>query len=173
MSRADSILVTTRIESKIFVVRGHRIMLDNDLAVLYGVTTAALNQAVTRNCDRFPEDFAFRLTPDESEALKSQIVISKKGRGGRRRSTPRVFTEQGVAMLSSVLRSKRAVLVNVAIMRTFVRLRETLGQHRQFLRRLEQLEQKMGTHDQRIREIFETLHQLVEEPSQPSRRIGY
>ena len=100
MSRAESILVTTRIESKIFVVRGHRIMLDQDLAVLYGVTTAALNQAVARNIDRFPEDFAFRLTADETVGLKSQFVISNKGRGGRRRSTPRVFTEQGVAMFS-------------------------------------------------------------------------
>lgn len=173
MARTDSLLITTRIESKIFVVRGHRIILDQNLAVLYGVTTAALNQAVARNADRFPEDFAFRLTVSEAAALKSQIVISKGGRGGRRRSTPRAFTEQGVAMLSSVLKSKRAVLVNVAIMRTFVRLREILGRHRQLLRRLEQLEQKMGTHDQSIREIFEALQQLVTEPPRPPRRIGY
>src|SRR5260221_2134996 len=110
------------IERRILMARGHKVLLDSDLAELYGVTTAALNQAVKRNADRFPADFMFQLAPNEN-ALISQTVISKS-RGGRRRSRPYAFTEQGVAMLSSVLRSDRAVQVNVEIMRTFVRLRE-------------------------------------------------
>src|SRR5687767_8316194 len=109
-----------RIEQKIYLIRGHKVMLDSDLALLYGVPTKRLNEQVTRNRDRFPEDFMFRLTADEAESLRSQIATSNEGRGGRR-YLPQVFTEQGVAMLSSVLRSDHAVQVNIAIMRAFVK----------------------------------------------------
>ena len=118
-----------RVENRILSIRGYRVMLDADLAVLYGVTTGALNQAVKRNAERFPGDFMFRLTAEEGANLKSQIVISN-GWGGRRRSLPLAFTEQGVAMLSGVLNSSRAIQVNVAIMRAFVRMREAMSSDR-------------------------------------------
>ena len=118
--------VVAQIEARIHVIRGERVMLDADLAVLYGVSTAALNQAVDRNAGRFPGDFCFRITAAERAALKSQSVISIRGRGGRR-SQPRAFTEHGVAMLSGVLSSARAVTVNILIMRTFVQLRRTMS----------------------------------------------
>ena len=125
-------------------------MLDVDLAELYGVTTKRLNEAVRRNTARFPNDFMFQLAPVEVESLRSQFATSN-GRGGRR-YLPYAFTEQGVAMLSSVLNSKRSILVNVAIMRAFVRLRETLGAHKEFARTLEDLERKYAAHDRRSRE---------------------
>ena len=134
-----NILPSERIERSILLIRGHKVMLDADLAELYGVETRALLQAVSRNQKRFPEDFMFQMSKDEYELLRSQIVISKKGRGGRR-YLPYVFTEQGVAMLSSVLRSERAVQVNIEIMRAFVRLRELVATHKDLARKLETLE---------------------------------
>lgn len=130
------------VEARIHVIRGVRVMFDADLALLYGVTTSALNQAVDRNRARFPDDFAFRITTTEHETLKSQIVISNRGSGGRRRSLPRAFTEEGVAMLSSVLHSARAVAVNVLIMRAFVRVRRTQGEYAELRQRLEELEKR-------------------------------
>src|SRR5437870_5079988 len=126
-----------QVERSILLIRGHKVMLDSDLAALYGVETFNLNKAVRRNMDRFPEDFMFQLTKEEAERLRFQIGISKPGRGGRR-YVPYVFTEQGVAMLSSVLRSKRAVHVNIAIMRAFVRLRQILATHKELARKLEE-----------------------------------
>jgi hypothetical protein len=127
-----NILPRERIERSILLIRGHKVLLDADLAELYGVETRALLQAVSRNQKRFPKDFMFQMSKEEYELLRSQIVISKKGRGGRR-YLPYVFTEQGVAMLSSVLRSERAVQVNIEIMRAFVRLRELVATHKTWL----------------------------------------
>ena len=138
--KSTDLVPAERIASRIYLVRGETVMLDADLADLYGVTTAALNQQVKRNQERFPKDFAFQLSRDEFDSLMSQIVISNAGRGGRRKP-PWAFTEQGVAMLSSVLRSKRAAQVNVAIMRTFVKLRRMLATN-------EALARKVARHDQ-------------------------
>jgi hypothetical protein len=145
-------------------------MLDSDLAKLYGVTTFNLNKAVTRNMDRFPQDFMFQLTADEARVLTFQFGMSKsKGRGGRR-YLPYVFTEQGVAMLSSVLRSKRAVRVNVEIMRTFVRLRQMLSSHAELARKLETLEKK---YDAQFKVVFDAIRRLMTQPEPKKRKIGF
>jgi len=138
------------IENKIFLIRGKKVMLDRDLAVLYGVKTQALNQAVKRNLRRFPEDFMFRLTHTEATNWISQFVMSKKQRMGIRRQ-PYVFTEQGVAMLSSVLKSERAIDVNIQIMRTFTKLREMLSSNHLLRKKLEELEKKYDSHFKVIR----------------------
>jgi len=148
-------------------------MLDADLAMLYGVTTFNLNKAVKRNLDRFPEDFMFQLNFHEVRGLIFQFGISKtRGRGGRRH-LPYAFTEQGVAMLSSVLKSKRAVLVNVAIMRAFVRLRQVLSTNKELAHKLAELERKLGEHDDSIRSLFDAIRQLMTPPELPRRRIGF
>ncbi|NOT96622.1 MAG: ORF6N domain-containing protein [Nitrospira sp.] len=166
----SAVIPCERIERTILVIRGHRVMLDADLAKLYGVTTFNLNKAVKRNSDRFPEDFMFRLSAQESAALTFQIGISKStGRGGRRYA-PYAFTEQGVAMLSSVLRSKRAIHVNIAIMRAFVQLREMIGSNKALARRLTDLEKK---YDGQFRIVFEAIRELMAEPEPKSRRIGF
>ncbi len=162
-----------RIQNAIFLLRAERVMLDSDLAVLYGVTTGALNRAVVRNSGRFPADFMFRLTAREAEDLKCQIGISSSRHGGRR-SAPFAFTEQGVAMLSSVLRSERAVQVNIAIMRAFVQLRQTLASHKELARKLEELERKIESHDHAIHSLFEALRQLMAPPRPVQRpEIGF
>jgi hypothetical protein len=159
-----------RIEQTILLIRGHRVMRDADLAKLYGVTTFNLNKAVKRNADRFPEDFMFRLSTQEAAALTFQIGITKpRGRGGRRYA-PYVFTEQGIAMLSSVLRSKRAIQVNIAIMRAFVQLREMIASNKGLARRLNELEKK---YDGQFRVVFEAIRELMAEPAPKSRRIGF
>lgn len=160
---------TITIEQRIYLARGHRVMLDADLAQLYGVRTKELNKAVKRNPGRFPKDFAFQLTPDAAESLRFQIGTSKKGRGGRR-YLPYAFTEQGVAMLSSVLHSERAVLVNVTIMRAFVRLRQMLGANRELAQRLNELEKK---YDAQFRVVFDAIRGLMDPPAPPLRRIGF
>jgi len=144
-------------------------MLDFVLAELYGVETKAFNQAVRRNINRFPEDFMFQLTEAESKSLRSQIVTSKPGRGGRRYN-PRAFTEQGVAMLSSVLRSLRAVQVNIAIMRAFVKLRQMLASHRDLARRLDEMERK---YDAQFKVVFDAIRGLMKPDQKPRRRIGF
>ena len=146
-------------------------MLDADLADLYGVPTKRLNETVRRNVARFPEDFMFQLTAGETDALRSQSATSN-GRGGRR-YLPYAFTEQGVAMLSSVLNSEQAILVNVAIMRAFVRLRETFGAHKELARKLEELERKCTIHDVQIKAVFDAIRALMEPPKTPRRRIGF
>ena len=162
------------IESRIFLIRGEKVLLDMDLAVLYEVETRVLNQAVRRNQERFPRDIMFRLTRTEDEALRSQIVMSKAdGRGGRRHLAY-AFTEQGVALLSSVLRSKRAIEVNIAVMRTFVRLRQLLASHEDLARQLEELRWQQAEQGQQIQAVFETIQKLIEAPAeQPKRRIGF
>jgi ORF6N domain len=153
------------IAEKIYLIRDEKVMLDSDLADLYMVTTGALNQAVRRNKDRFPQDFAFQLTEEEWKSLISQTVTSNTGRGGRRK-LPWVFTEQGVAMLSSVLRSARAVQVNIAIMRTFVRLREMLATHKDIARKIDE-------HDRQIANLYAQVERLLRFPEPKKNPIGY
>jgi hypothetical protein len=145
-------------------------MLDADLASLYGVPTKVLNQAVARNRQRFPADFMFRLTVDEARALRSQFVTLKEGRGGHRKYLPYVFTEQGVAMLSSVLRSQRAIAVNIEIMRAFVQLRRLLDSNRELAAKLAALEKQ---YDAKFRIVFDAIRELMSVPARPARRIGY
>jgi hypothetical protein len=166
---ATSVIPAERIERAIRRMRGHRVMLDRDLAELYGVRAIALRQQVRRNQARFPEDFMFRLTQKETELLVSQKVIpSRRSLGG---SLPCAFTQEGVAMLSSVLRSERAVLVNIEIMRTFVRLREMLASNAELARRLDELEKK---YDAQFRVVFDAIRQLiVPPPPRPQHRIGF
>jgi phage regulator Rha-like protein len=159
-----------RIARAILILRGHRVMLDADLAALYEVETRALIQAVKRNIERFPADFMFQLDADETERLRSQTVILKAGRGQHRKYLPYAFTEQGVAMLSSVLRSPRAVQVNIEIMRAFVRLRQMLQADAQMAKKLAALEKK---YDTQFRVVFEAIRELMATPVKPERRIGF
>jgi hypothetical protein len=148
-------------------------MLDSHLAELYGVDTGTLNRAVKRNIERFPNDFVFQLAPQEVANLKCQFGISSSEHGGRRRSIPYVFTEQGVAMLSSVLRSKRAVQVNVAIMRAFVSLRRLLATNEALARKFAELERRLEGHDQAIKSLFDAIRELMSPPAKPGREIGF
>ncbi len=160
---ANALIPAERIHQCIYLIRGQKVLPDEDLAHLYGVQTRVLNQAVSRNADRFPEDFVFRLNADEFANLKSQIVTSS---WGGRRKPPRAFTEQGVAMLSSVLKSLRAISVNIAIMRTFVRLREILADNAALQRKIEQ-------HDEQIKQLFLILRQMLEPPKEPRAKFGF
>jgi len=172
------------IESKIYLIRGCKVMLDKELAKLYGVPTKRLNEQVRRNMRRFPHDFMFQLTRAEVESLRSQFAtlnepIDKKGvmdskRGKHQKYPPYVFTEQGVAMLSSILNSERAVQVNIIIMRTFVKLREILLTHKELAQKLTELENKIEKHDGEIQAIFEAIRQLMAPPPEkPKPRIGF
>lgn len=167
-SRSRAVVATERILSAIHRMRGQKVMLAADLAELYGVETRALVQAVKRNASRFPGDFMFQLTTVETATLTSQVVMSKT-RGGRR-SRPYAFTEQGVAMLSSVLRSPRAVEVNVEIMRAFVRVREMVAGRAELVRRLDALEER---YDQQFGAVFDAIRALVADEAKPRRRIGF
>jgi len=182
------------IERRIYLIRGQKVMIDFDLAELYGVPTKRLNQQVTRNKKRFPKDFMFRLTKKEAEALRSQFVISSPdltsqsatskfnlrsqfatsstGHGGRR-YLPYVFTEQGVAMLSSVLNSEQAIEVNIAIMRAFVRLRQMLETNEELNRKFAAVIRKLSTHDKYFRIVFDELKKLTEKPRSSGRQIGF
>jgi hypothetical protein len=172
-----SVVVVGYVEGRIHLIRGQNVILDADLAALYGVETKALNRAVRRNRERFPPDFMFQLTAAEYESLRCQIGASKTGgsarrvptRGGRR-YRPLAFTEQGVAMLSSVLRSRRAVQVNVTIMRAFVRLRMLLATHKGLLRKLDALERKC---DAQFGVVFDAIRRLMRPPVPPRRPIGF
>ena len=167
MEEKKSVIPIERIEKVILVLRGHKVILDRDLASLYGVTTANLNKAVSRNIDRFPNDFAFRLDKAEFENLKFHFGTSS---WGGTRKLPRAFTEQGVAMLSSVLKSKSAVLVNVAIMRAFVRLREIISSNKELAHKLEELEKK---YDAQFKIVFDAIRELMT-PTEPERpKIGF
>jgi hypothetical protein len=164
-----SIVPAERIQNSIFLIRGQKVMLSTDLAELYGVSEKVLNQAVKRNADRFPVDFMFPLTRQEVANLRSQIVTSSLTHGGRR-YLPYAFTEQGVAMLSSVLHSPRAVKVNIEIMRAFVHLRQLLGTHADLARKLEGLEKK---YDAQFKVVFEAIRELMTEPEPPRKQIGF
>ncbi len=167
------VIGTPTIEKRIFVIRERQVMLDENLADLYGVETKRLIEQVKRNHERFPEDFMFQLDSEEAAALRSQIATSKNaGRGGRRYA-PYVFTEQGVAMLSSVLRSKTAIAVNIEIMRAFVELRRVASSYAALEARLEQVERGMGEHDEQLERIFNALRQLIASPVQPKHPVGF
>ena len=157
------------IEKKILLIRGQKVMLDSDLADLYDVQTKALVQAVKRNIGRFPTDFMFQLTAEEAAILRSQIVTSSSGYGGRRYA-PYVFTEQGIAMLSSVLKSKQAIEVNIQIMRAFVKLREMIGTHKALARKLLEMEKK---YDGQFKVVFDALNHLMAEPEPKEKKIGF
>ena len=157
------------IEKRIYLIRRRKVMLDSDLAKLYEVPTHRLNEQVTRNSSRFPDDFMFRLTDDEVDSLRSQNAISKVSRGGRRYSH-RAFTEQGVAMLSSVLRSARAVQVNVAIMRAFVRLRRLMLDHEELARKITAVERK---YDAQFKVVFDAIRELMKPARSSRRRIDF
>ena len=161
------------IRGKIYLIRGQKVLLDNDLAGLYGVTTANLNKAVKRNIERFPDDFMLQLSSTEMSNLIFQSGISSSGHGGRR-TPPYAFTEQGVAMLSSVLNSERAVQVNIAIMRAFVQLRELATSNRVLAKRLDDLEKKYDKHDKQLLEVFNAIRQLMVPPETKKKRaIGF
>jgi len=172
MNRVAELIPIERIQNVIFLIRGEKVLLDSDLAELYGVETKALNRAVKRNSDRFPDDFMFQLTDEEVESLRCQIGTSNIGRGGRRYQ-PYAFTEQGVAMLSSVLRSQRAVQVNVAIMRAFVSLRRLLATNEDLSRKFAELERKLEGHDDAIKSLFDAIRELMLPPRKPKREIGF
>jgi hypothetical protein len=166
-------ITETLIESKIYSIRGHKVMLDNDLAEMYGVETKRLKEQVRRNIERFPEDFMFELAEEEFGNLRSQIATSSWG-GSRYR--PYAFTEHGVLMLSSVLRSEQAIQVNIQIMRVYSKLKELLSTHKDILMKLEQLERKTDKHDDQIEVIFDYIRKLVEQPEEPitrTERIGF
>lgn len=164
---ARSAIPVERIARAILLIRGHKVMLDQDLAYLYGVATKVLNQAVRRNKSRFPEDFMLQLTREEALSLRSQIVTLESR---QIRYLPYAFTEQGVAMLSSVLRSERAVRVNIEIMRAFVQLRQMLSSHADLARKLAALEKK---YDAQFKVVFDAIRELMTPPEPPKRRIGF
>jgi len=168
MAKASTRLIipVERIASRIYVIRGLKVMLDTDLAALYAVPTKVFNQAIRRNAARFPKDFMFQLSQTEAASLRSQIVTLEKGRGRYPKYAPLAFTEQGVAMLSSVLKSKRAVQVNIGIMRTFVKLREMLATN-------EELARMVAQHDRQIAVLFENLRQLLTLPAAKKNPIGF
>jgi hypothetical protein len=167
LTQGEFVVSAASIERSIFLLRGHRVILGGDLAVFYDVEPRVLSQAVKRNLDRFPEDFMFVLSSEEWQDLKSQNVISS---WGGIRSAPMAFTEQGVAMLSSVLRSERAVQVNIQIMRTFVQMRRVLTEHRELAAKLDALEQK---YDDQFRVVFDAIRQLMAPPMEKKRSIGF
>jgi ORF6N domain len=166
----SAVIDSNAIMSNILVIRGHRVLLDSDLAALYQVETKALTPAVRRNAERFPGDFMFQLAAEESGSLRSQFGALKTGRGKHRKYAPYVFTEQGVAMLSSVLNSERAVQVNIEIMRAFVRLRETVSTHKDLARKLSALESR---YDRQFKVVFDAIRGLMKEPEPKRRGIGF
>lgn len=162
------------IERRIFLIRGQRVMLDADLAELYQVPTKRLNEAIRRNRSRFPDDFMFRLTNEEASVLRSQFATLETGRGRYSKYAPYAFTEHGVAMLSSVLRSERAVQVNILIVRAFVRLREILATHKDLARKIEDLEKTQKEHGIKIDTVFAAIKKLLQPPKEvPRRPIGF
>jgi hypothetical protein len=163
MTQPRTLIPDQNIEDAILLMRGQRVLLDRELASLYGVTTGNLNKAVNRNLDRFPADFMFQLTAEETESLRFRFGSLKRGQ--HYKYLPHAFTEQGVAMLSGILRSHRAVQVNVAIMRAFVRLREALSLHKELAHKLSELERKIEGHDTAIHSLFEAIRQLMAPPA--------
>src|ERR1051326_1511666 len=169
----SSLAVSVQIvERRIYLIRGHKVMIDVDLAELYGVPTRVLNQQVQRNRKRFPEDFMFQLNKKEAENLRSQFVISSSGHGGRR-TLPYAFTEPGVAMLSSVLSSEHAIEVNILIMRAFIRLRQMLESNEDLNRKFAAVIRKLSTHDSYFKVVFAELRKLTEQPNPARKHIGF
>jgi hypothetical protein len=172
MNESSAPLKLDTVGSAIYLIRGQRVMLDSDLAAVYGTSTTRLNEQFRRNRRRFPKDFAFRLTSAESKRLISQFAISKKGRGGRRK-LPWVFTEHGALMLASVLNSKIAIQASVRVVRAFVRLREMVAASAELAARLKELERRFDSHDEAIVELFAVLKRLLEPEAKPRREIGF
>lgn len=168
-----AIINVEQVERKIYFIRGNKVMLDSELAVLYGITTKVFNQAIKRNIERFPEDFCFQLSEDEYDYLRSQIVTSNSTKRGGRRYMPYVFTEQGVAMLSSILNSDRAVQVNIAIMRTFVNMRSLAITNIEVGKRLAAIERKIEQHDESFKSVFGAIKAMLNPPTKPDKQIGY
>jgi hypothetical protein len=168
----QAIIPAERIEHRILLVREHRVMLDADLAALYGVSTKRLNEQVKRNRRRFPEDFTFELTREECQSLRSQTATSNVGRGGRR-TLPRAFTEHGAIMVASVLNTARATEVSVYVVRAFVKLREIMGTQKEIARKLTELEETVETHDESIQALFEAIRRLMAIPKKRRPRIGF
>ncbi len=161
------------IEQKIFIIRGHKVMMAADLAEMYGISTKYLNQQVRRNIRRFPSDFMFQLTKEEDQSLRLQNATLEKGRGKYSKYASSAFTEQGVAMLSSVLNSERAILVNIEIVRAFVRLRKVLTTHKDLAQKLDALEKRVGNQDVKIQAVFDAIRELMKTPEKPKRKIGF
>ena len=159
------------VESKILFIRDKKVMLDRDLASLYGITTGNLNKAVRRNIDRFPDDFMFQLSKDEYDSLRFQFGILKKGQHSK--YLPQVFTQDGVAMLSSVLNSKKAIQVNIQIMRTFTKLREMMMSHKELQKKIEAMERRHAKHDEHFQIVFKTIKQMLNPPVEKKGKIGF
>ncbi|MDO8956363.1 MAG: ORF6N domain-containing protein, partial [Deltaproteobacteria bacterium] len=172
MKGIESPVPLERIQQAILLIRGKRVMLDADLARLYGVSTKRLNEQVKRNRDRFPGDFMFQLNPAEVKNLRSHFATSKRGRGGRRYA-PYAFTEHGAIMLAAVLSTPRAMQVSVLVVRAFVRLREILTTHKALAHKLAELESKIETHDEAIRSLVSAIRQLMSAPEKPPKKIGF
>jgi hypothetical protein len=156
------------IQNKIYLIRGQKVMLDNDLAALYQVSTKRLNEQVKRNLKRFPDDFMIRLTEEENNSLRSHFATLKRGK--HKKYLPYAFTEQGVAMLSSILNSERAIQVNIAIMRAFIKLREVMSTHKELARKIDDMEKK---YDAQFKVVFEAIRRLLTTPEKPKKRIGF
>ena len=170
MDKPGSVIPLERIERAILLIRGEKVMLDSDLAELYGIETGALNRAVKRNASRFPADFMFQITPEEAEILKCQIGISSSGHGGRRRSLPFAFTEHGALMLANVLNSERAAQTSVQVVRAFVRLRQMLVSNAELSRKLDAMEKK---YDSQFKVVFDAIRQLMSPADTRRREIGF
>jgi phage regulator Rha-like protein len=168
-----SIIPVEKIEQKIFFIRKQKVMLDSDLATLYGVSTKRLNEQLRRNLKRFPEDFMFQLSKDEYESLRSQIATLKTGRGRHRKYSPYVFTEHGAIMLATILNSAVAIQASIQVVRAFVRLREFLAANKELARKLKNLEKKIDTQDEKIYTIFEALKQLMQPTQKQKGKIGF
>ena len=168
-----SLIPLNRVERAILILRGHRVILDSDLAALYGVPVKRLSEQVKRNADRFPADFAFVLTKAEYKSLRSQIATLKTGRGEHRKYLPRVFTEHGALMAASVLNSPKAVEMSILVVRAFVKLRQFLATHRQVSAKLDELERTVAAHDKHIVALFDAVRSLMDTPEKPKRRIGF
>lgn len=172
MSKTDAIEPVEQIQSRILLIRGHKVMLDSDLAELYRVTTKRLNEQVKRNRERFPADFMFQLSAEEAVALRSQFATSNRRRGGRR-YLPFAFTEHGAVMLATVLNSPVAVQASIQVVRAFVKLREMLSTHRELAKKLADLEKRIEGHDEEITALFDAIRELMEPPDKPNKRIGF
>ena len=164
--------LASAVESRILLLRHQRVILDTDIADLYGVPVKVLNQQVKRNRERFPADFVFRLTPKEDAVLRSQLVTSKQGRGGRRYA-PYAFTEHGAIMAATVLNSERAVQMSVFVVRAFVRLREMLATNRKLAGKIDELENRLDTHDSTIQDLIEAIKELMKPEDPPRKSIGF
>jgi hypothetical protein len=161
------------VERSILILRGHRVILDSDLADLYGVPVKRLNEQVKRNLERFPDDFSFTLTEEEHEALRSQFATLKAGRGEHRKYLPRAFTEHGALMAASVLSSPKAVEMSIVVVRAFVHLRQILASNRQLASKLDQLERRVAANDKNIVALFQAVRSLMAVPEKPKRKIGF